>query len=296
MNTTPKALVSKMISSPVADLELQIHAAGKGLWHMVSLLCEKTLAASVTRIEAGLGSTTIMSMPGYGSSAFKGDPKAATLSDYIGAIDAAAPSDNTVLFGYSHGGYFTTQYALQNPGKVRALVLVEPALFSARDDLLERAALIDGGKDLESMVAMLKSVESSAGRSEEQLHQLAQQLLGAVNSGAAVAQEYRIRAEHAVSMEDLAGLDMPVLLIAGTRSHASFMVKQAFQAIPHASVCWIEGASHLDLEKVEYAAQIARAVESFLENAGSNGGTGFRNLMAELDSSRTASEAAALAQ
>lgn len=288
MKIAQKALVSKMISSPVADIEVHTHEANKGLWQMIAVECDKTLASAVTFVEAALRSVSVMQLPGYGQSRFNIDAASATLEDHLSAIDMACPSDNAVLYGYSHGGYFMTQYALRNAGKVSALVLVEPALFSAKEDLLQRAALIDAGKEVESMASMVTTVGSAAGRSEEQLRQVATQLVANVNSGAAVAQEYRIRAEHAVSEEDLAKLDIPVLLIAGTKSHASFMVKRAFQAIPHATVAWIEGASHLDLEKVENAQQIARAIDNFLESVGGDSGTGFKNLMAELDNSRVA--------
>lgn len=288
MKIVQKALVSKMISSSVADIEIHTHEVNKGLWQMIAVECNKTMASAVTFVQAALRSVSVMQLPGYGQSRFNIDAASVTLDDYLSAIDMACPSDNAVLYGYSHGGYFMTQYALLNAGKVRALVLVEPALFSAKQDLLQRAALIDDGKEVESMASMVKTVESEAGRSEDQLRQLATQLVANVNSGVAVAQEYRIRAEHVVSEEDLAKLDIPVLLIAGTKSHASFMVKRAFQAIPHATVCWIQGASHLDLEKVENVQQIARAIDNFLESVDGDSGTGFKNLIAELNSSGVA--------
>lgn len=289
MKVTPKAMEAKMISSQGVDIEVHTHAAKTGVMDILALLCSGPVyACAVTRIEASMRSINVMQMPGYGKSAFKTEIGAVTLDDHMAAIDLAVPSEGTVLYGYSHGGFFTTQYALKHGDKVRALVLVEPALYSTKEDLLNRAALIDAGKDVDSMATMLKAVESSDSRSEAQFRQVAEKLVANVNSGSTVAQEYRIRADNAVSEEDLAKLDIPVLLIAGTESQASFMVKRAFQSIPHASVCWIKGATHLSLEKIEYADQIARAVDAFLENIGANVSSGFKNLMAELNNSGVA--------
>ena len=39
------------------------------------------------------------------------------------------------LIGYSHGGYFAAAYALNYPQQIRALVLIEPALFVDRAKL-----------------------------------------------------------------------------------------------------------------------------------------------------------------
>lgn len=291
MKIAQKALVSRMISSPITDVEVHTREGSKGIWDILAISCDKNMASAVNFVDSALRSVNIMQLPGYGNSTFKTDVASMGLGDHMAAMDMARPSDNTVLFGYSHGGYFTTQYALQRPGNVRALILVEPALFSAKEDLMERAAMIDAGKEVESMARMITTVDSAAGRTDAQLRQVAEQLNSNVNSGSSVAQEYRIRAANEVTEEDLAKLDMPVLLIAGTKSHASFMVKRAFQAIPHASVCWIEGASHLDLEKVEYAQQIARAIDGFMEQITCKGNTGFKNLMADLDTALVASPA-----
>lgn len=266
MKNEQRVFKPQMISSDVADIEVHVHEKPEGIYNVICPECEIAIASSSTYIEYQLRSITTMQLPGYGRSTFKGNAAEMTLDDHMAALDSVCPTDNAVLYGYSHCGYFITQYALKNTGKIKALVLVEPALFSEKKDLLERAALIDEGKDLEAMASMITTVDTAAGRTDEQLEWVAESLVKNVNSGNTVAQEYRIRAENELSLEALAELDIPVLLIAGTKSHANYMVKRAFQAIPQASVTWIDGANHLELGKGKYAKQIARAVDSFLEN------------------------------
>jgi pimeloyl-ACP methyl ester carboxylesterase len=52
----------------------------------------------------------------------------------------------TALVGYSHGGYFTVDFALTHPKQVTALVLIEPALFIDRSMLAERIRLVTAGQ------------------------------------------------------------------------------------------------------------------------------------------------------
>ncbi|UXH76111.1 alpha/beta fold hydrolase [Roseateles amylovorans] len=282
MKVIPKDLASKIISSPRADVEVHSHESQTGIWDILAILCDKGVLASLTRLESPFRSINCMQLPGYGKSTFKGSVESATLDDHLAAMDSVLSSKQTLLYGYSHGGFFTAQYAIKHADKVQALVLVEPALFTASEDLLERAALLDAGKDVESMARMVQRYDTPAAQSEAQVTQVAEQLVKNVNSGSTVAQEFRIRAANAVTEADLAALDMPVLLIGGTRSHASHMVKRAFQAIPHATVSWIEGASHLDLEKPEFAPQIARAIDAFLSSIGATGTPTYQSLMTEL--------------
>ena len=270
MKTEKRVFKSKIISSEVADVEVEVYEGNKGIWNIICPECEIAIASASTHIQSDLRSLTRMQLPGYGNSRFKADAADMTLDDHMLAMDSVCPSENAVLYGYSHCGYFTTQYALQRAGKISALILVEPALYSTKEDLLERAALIDAGKEVESMASMITTVDSATDRTDAQVEWVAKSLVANVNSDSTVAQEFRIRAEHAVSDEDLAKLDIPVLLIAGTESNISYMVKRAFQAIPQASVSWIEGAGHLDLEKGIYAEQVARAIEVFVESLNCN--------------------------
>lgn len=78
-------------------------------------------------------------------------------------------------------------------------------------------------------------------------------------------EEFLVRAENPITDQELCKLRLPVLLIGGTESSVSHMVKRAFNAIPNASVIWITGASHLGLQGEKYASSIARSINCFLE-------------------------------
>ena len=274
----------KVVSTPKVDIEVHSQHSDmkhRSIWEIWALLCKGSVACAPSQLSSEYKSVNVMQLPGYGKSAIKADVNSLTLDDYLAALDQVIQSDDAVLYGYSHSGYFMAQYALKNPSKVRALVLVEPALFTSKDELLNRAKLISEGKDQQAMSSMLKYVGSHDGA---QLGQIADELLSNVNSSSAVAQEYRIRAENEVTEEALAQLNIPVLLVAGTNSKANFMVKRAFQALPNAFVSWVYGASHLDLEKSEYEAEVAAAINSFLLALGANDTKIFDKMMASLHS------------
>lgn len=191
------------------------------------------------------------------------------LADYMGDIDSVikrSQRSKTVLFGYSHGGYFAAMHALGNQAAISALILVEPALYTARDDLLDRMKMAQSGKQEEAIRRMLRFVEPGIGFNSNAVNQTTKEIEANINDPRTLADEFRIRAENPVTDEDLALLKIPVLLIGGSGSQMGFMVKRAAQAIPFASVGWVRGATHLELQDDRYAAQIAAIIDSFLQN------------------------------
>jgi alpha-beta hydrolase superfamily lysophospholipase len=286
MTQQKDAIESKIVNTPKIDIEVSSQRslaprADFSDWDVWKLLCPKDTpnASAITPLPSEYKSVNVMQLPGYGKSKVTASVDSLTLDDYLDAMDQVIQSNDAVLFGYSHAGYFTAQYALRNPTKVRALVLVEPALFTPKQDLLERIRLIGEGKDQQAMSSMLKFVGATQ---EQREGGLANSLLASVNSSSVVAQEYRIRAENEVTEEALAKLDIPVLLVGGTKSTASFMIKRAFQAIPLASVSWISGASHLDLGNSEYEKQVDAAVNAFLQSLGAANAKIFQEMVASI--------------
>lgn len=206
-----------------------------------------------------------MDLRGLGSSRVAlGSPRAFDLKSYLADFDAVlretGRSRNTALLGYSHAGYFVTAYALANPNKVSALVLVEPALFTSRAELLKRARLASAGKVRESVSAMLSYV-GARGASD-----VRDTVVGAIQSGDAVAAEWRVRAENPISPRRLASLKMPVLLIGGSESKQSDSVTKAASVIPNAKVWWIHGADHLGLVDAKHNRELNEVVGAFLNS------------------------------
>lgn len=289
---------SKIVSTKKVDVEVHscnFGGGGVNNWDIWAMACAPNLAYAPGLISAECKSINVMQMPGYGESVITADVQELTLADYIETLDQVIDTNDGVLYGYSHSGYFMAQYALQRPEKVKALVLVEPALYTPKQELLDRIALIEAGQDNQAMSSMLKFAGGTQGCTDEQVDLAARTILLNVNSSSAVAREYRVRADNEVTEAALAALDIPVLLIGGTDSHISFMVKKAFQALPHASVSWIEGATHLNLESGEYAAEISAAINAFLQAVSANNAKIFNKLMASVKAERVSEAEAELA-
>lgn len=226
---------------------------------------------------------TSIDLRGFGGSTFEEDVdedsiRNATLPDYMSdfnnVITSAFGSDEeetspkkVALYGYSHAGYFATAFALANPEKVAALILLEPALFTERDELLQRAEAAERGDSRQSLGAMIRYVDPKTGLNAESAELKAQGILDNLQSHLTLAVEFRIRAEYPIDEQDLSKLKMPVLLIGGTESHVNYSVKRAAAAMPDASVWWISGANHFTLES-NYMEEISTIVNEFILRRG----------------------------
>ncbi|MBR0922205.1 alpha/beta hydrolase [Bradyrhizobium diazoefficiens] len=210
-----------------------------------------------------------MELRGFGKSRVEVDRF--DLASYMSDFDAGirqTKMKNSVLLGYSHGGYFTTMYALRNPSKVSALVLIEPALFTERAELEHRAVLAEKGDGVGAIKAMLRYVDRETGLDEDRSAAEAKKITDHAQSSVTIAQELRIRAENPISERELGELKMPVLLIGGTESRVADMVIRAASCIPYASVSWVRGAGHLDLlykpGNAKFHDRIAAVINGFM--------------------------------
>lgn len=203
---------------------------------------------------------------GRGSKVTTEDKSAFELDNYMADFDSVlkelgARSIN--LFGYSYSGYFTTAYALANPGRVSSLILVEPALFTDAKELHRRAELAMSGDGVEALEAMLEYVSPELDAKARAAS--ARAIREDWQSNYAFAGMFRARAERPIGEKALASLKMPVLLIGGTESHIGSMVKKAAEVIPYARVWWVKGANHLDLMSEKYADELAAVVKAFMK-------------------------------
>lgn len=281
---------SKIVSTKKVDVEVHSsHFSDGGVsnWDIWAMLCAPSVAYTPALISAECKSLNVMQMPGYGKSVITADVQELTLADYVDTLDEVIDTTDGVLYGYSHSGYFMAQYALMRPEKVKALILIEPALYTPKQELLNRIALIEAGEDRQAMSSMIKFAGAAQARTDEEVDEAARTTLTNVNSSSAVAREYRVRADNEVTDEALAKLNVPVLLIGGTESSIGYMVKRASQALPHAFVSWIQGADHLNLESVEFEAEIAIAINAFLQSVSANNGKMFQKLMASIKAERS---------
>ncbi|ALK08148.1 alpha/beta fold hydrolase [Blastochloris viridis] len=258
-----------VVESRGAKIELSLPDQADAAPRILAVACGD-VASLLSKVSQPIAE---MQLRGFGQSRVNADAAnvgAFNLSHYVADFDVAlqrTDMEKAVLLGYSHGGYFTTVYALRNPDKVKGLILVEPALFTDRDDLERRAKLAEGGKETEAIQVMLSYVDRGTGLDEDKSAKVAKQITGAAQNAATIANEFRIRAENPISERELAELKIPVLLIGGTKSRVADMVVKAAQIIPYANVFWVRGAGHLDLlfdGDKKFADQIAGAVNAFV--------------------------------
>jgi esterase len=230
----------------------------------VSLYCEEhgsgepilcihgTGSSSVLWVDAGLelgkrGRTILYDRRGFGRSE-RPSPLAMDVS--LHADDAAALLDAlgaapAVVIGRSQGGEVAVDLALRYPDRVRALALLEgggmalsPVLVRWIAGLHERifaAAEADPGTVGETM---LRSVVGDDGW--EALPEPVRDVFAA-NGPAIVAEERAGLFD--VSVEQLATIAQPTLLVAGSDSPPGFAeaTRIVAEAIPGAEVEWVEG-------------------------------------------------------
>lgn len=187
------------------------------------------------------------------------------LQNYLGDIETIVEhtQQRPLLLGYSHTAFFTVHYALKNPEKLSALILVEPALFNEREELLSRANKALLGDEAGAIKQLLDIAQPDLAQDSNLVNAYTKFVLNSTESANSLGMELLARADHPVSIENLATLQMPVLLIGGTKSHAAYTVHRSAAALPFAYVWWIEGASHMDILGDRFSNQVAVAVESF---------------------------------
>lgn len=209
-----------------------------------------------------------LTLRGFGASKVSENSmrRASSLSSYNADVDAVLSETesgkNVALLGYSHGGYFATAYTLANPDKINSLVLMEPALFTPRAELLKRASIAEGGDVNESIDLMLNYVAPSA--TSVRLRQEQTLITKAVQSGTTLAAEYLLRAKSPLTMTQLKTIKQPTLLIGATESAHRSTVERLAKILPNASVWWVRGADHLSLIEERNADEIGSVIETFL--------------------------------
>lgn len=176
----------------------------------------------------------------------------------LAALQQALGLDGPVdLVGHSYGALVALHRALEAPESVRRLVLVEtPLPPSLLQEELDRLARTDPA-------ALLESVPAG----------LAERLLGSPRRRLKAARTVRellerttlprdVEAEPDIPDERLAALELPVLLVHGTRSSCRGVGARLAQVLPRARLLEIEGSHYLP---VEHPDELAAAITDFLD-------------------------------
>jgi pimeloyl-ACP methyl ester carboxylesterase len=177
------------------------------------------------------------------------------------AVASEAGVETPILLGYSHAADGATFAALDKPSRVRALVLVEPALFLNKAELKKRLRLAEAGKLDEALRVTFKFANPRM--TEKELDAAvanAKEYYG--GNGESFVGETSARLNSPITKDRLARIKVPTLVVGGTRSNIRSNVARAARAIPDASVVWIEGADHFLTGKTD---QVMRLITAFVE-------------------------------
>jgi pimeloyl-ACP methyl ester carboxylesterase len=181
--------------------------------------------------------------------------------DIVAVMDENKVRDGVVI-AYSHGVEGAVYLAMNEPDKVKALVLIEPDLFPDQEIRRERLRLAEEGKVEDALRLTFSYVKPQMSRKE--LEAGIKYVLDAYGgSNEALIGEFRARSLFHVDENQLAHIQVPTLVIGGTLSSIRSSVARTARAIPGANVVWLKGADHFMTGG--YGAKAAKAVSSFLD-------------------------------
>ena len=203
-------------------------------------------------------------------------PPPVTIADH--AADAAALLDHlgvtrAHIAGHSSGAAVAAQLALDHPGTVHTLVLLELALLSvpSGETFFEQVgpafeAYASG--DHPGALALFMSVvsgldwETCRALLEERVPGSVAQSVGDADTFFGI--ELPALTEWAFGAEQAAAIDRPVLSVLGAETHPLWVEVAAFlrSSLPHVEECTIEGAGHL--LHIQRPEPVARGMAEFL--------------------------------
>lgn len=200
----------------------------------------------------------------------------ASLDDETALLAPAfeAAGDSFVLVGHSYGAAVALKSALAHRSRVRAMALYEPTLFALAD---QRQPPPNGADGIKATVR--RSLDALARGDDDEAARHFIDFWMAEGAWAAMpdARKPAIRAaihdigqwahalvEEATPLEDFGALDMPVLLMRGSRSPASgHVVGEVLRdVLPHSQSIEFEGLGHMG--PVTHPEPVNAAIDDFL--------------------------------
>jgi pimeloyl-ACP methyl ester carboxylesterase len=199
------------------------------------------------------------------------------LGDEVKRVDPviAAAGERPVLIGHSFGGAVALMAALVNPGRMRALVLYEPVLFSLVDAERPSPNAVDGIRDAIAEAGLALDAGDPDGAAERFIDYWmgpgAWRQTPEVRKPAIRASIVNVRRwGHAVFSEPtplraFRSLDMPVLCLIGqqTRPSAREVARLLVSVLPNGKCLELEGLGHMG--PVTHPDVVNRVIETFLD-------------------------------
>lgn len=181
----------------------------------------------------------------------------------------------SVLIGHSFGATLALRYALESPGQVRALVLIEPVFFAVARAEPEFAVAEAANAPLDAAMARGDWTEAAArffaanGDTEgwQSLPQPARaQMIAQMPMLAAAAPALYHDNAGMAAPGRLEALRVPALLLAGQKSPPVFgaVVRALAQRLPQATAACVPGAGHM--APISHPQAVAALLDPWLES------------------------------
>lgn len=211
---------------------------------------------------------------GHGKSSPWVGPAGPSLADYSAIAEALARSFGAPahLVGHSHGGAVAIRHAMDHPDCLASLTLIEPTLMHllrVTDNPAWPEAEELGSKHIDAV---------SRGRSKEVADEFLPYWIGEeawqsmpdhrraaiIETMPAVAQFWSSEFAETTPAEDYARLDVPTLLIRGSRTRATAheVISVLLEVLTNRRLVEVEGAGHMS--PFTHVAQVNAAISSFL--------------------------------
>lgn len=215
---------------------------------------------------------------GHGSSESPNDPDAYSMSQVVDdlgrVLDWAAagePAVPAVLGGLSFGGLASLHFCLENPERVRALVLIDsgpgfkkPEAQARWEASVERTARFIETKGMSAFVASRASLTAVGLRPELPAARAAARAIAAQNPAGLARFARRVAAPACPVIDDLPSIRAPSLVVVGEKDEAYLRAAEVLAArLPEAERVTIPRAGHVvNIEEPDaFNAEVIRFLE-----------------------------------